>query len=72
MIRLEATAGKATDTEERDEEDHEVKVTLDDGTETDVRLNKDFSIVGSEAETANESDNSEGTSNPVLDRQPSR
>jgi len=50
--------GQVTETEVGDEESYyEVEVTLDNGDETDVQLNKDFSVVGSETETETETDN---------------
>ena len=43
--------GRVTDTEVGDEESYyEVEVTLDDGSEVDVQLDEDFSVVGSERE----------------------
>lgn len=49
--------GQVTETEVGDEESYyEVEVTLDNGEETDVQLNRDFSVVGSEAETGDEDD----------------
>lgn len=43
--------GRVTDTEIGDEESlYEIEVTLDDGSETDVQLDADFNVVGSEAE----------------------
>ncbi len=49
---LEHTGGgQVTDTEVGDEESYyEVEVTLDDGSETDVQLDRDFTVVGSEAD----------------------
>lgn len=45
--------GRVTGTEVGDEESYyEVEVTLDNGTEVDVQLDKDFKVVGSEADTA--------------------
>ena len=44
--------GRVTGTEVGDEESYyEIEVTLDNGTETDVQLDKDFNVVGSEADT---------------------
>ena len=44
--------GRVTGTEVGDEESYyEIEVTLDNGTETDVQLDKDFKVVGSEADT---------------------
>ena len=43
--------GRVTETEVGDEESYyEVEVTLDDGSEVDVQLNRDFEVVGSEPE----------------------
>lgn len=43
--------GRVTDTEEGDEDSYyEVEVTLDDGTQVDVQLDRDFNVVGSEQE----------------------
>jgi hypothetical protein len=49
---LEATGeGTVTETEAGDEESYyEVEVTLDDGTQTDVQVNRNFEVVGSEAD----------------------
>lgn len=47
----ETGGGKVTETEVGDEESYfEVEVTLDDGSETDVQVNRDFEVVGSEVE----------------------
>lgn len=47
--------GRVTGTEVGDEEGaYEVEVTLDDGTETDVHLDEDFQVLGSEAESGDE------------------
>lgn len=52
--------GRVTETEVGDEESYyEVEVTLDDGSEVDVQLDKDFQVVGSEAETGSEQDDSD-------------
>lgn len=52
--------GRVTETEAGDEEGaYEVEVTLDDGTETDVHLDKDFNILTAQAESADE-DESKG------------
>ena len=49
--------GQVTDTEVGDEESYyEVEITLGNGAETDVQLNRDFTVVGSEAETGNADD----------------
>src|SRR5688572_10301126 len=49
---LEHTGGgQVTDTEVGDEESYyEVEVTLDDGSQTDVQLDRDFEVVSSEAD----------------------
>ena len=45
--------GRVTGTEVGDEESYyEIEVTLDNGTEVDVQLDKDFKVVSSEADTA--------------------
>lgn len=47
--------GRVTGTEEGDEESYyEVEVTLDDGREVDVQLDRDFNVVGSEVDDPNE------------------
>ena len=47
--------GKVTDTEVGDEEGYyEVEVRLDDGSETDVHLDKDFNVIGAEGEGADD------------------
>ena len=53
---LEHTGGgEVTETEVGDEESYyEVEVTLDDGSETDVQLDRDFNVVGSEADKGGE------------------
>ncbi len=44
--------GRVTDTEEGDEESYyEVEVTKDDGSQVDVQLDRNFKVVGSEADT---------------------
>jgi hypothetical protein len=44
--------GTVTDSEVGDEEGYyEIEVTMADGTEIDVHLDKDFSVIGSETET---------------------
>jgi uncharacterized membrane protein YkoI len=49
--------GEVTETEVGDEESYyEVEVTLDDGSQVDVQLNRDFEVVGSEGEDDGESD----------------
>ncbi|MGH9229362.1 MAG: hypothetical protein ACRD07_11680 [Acidimicrobiales bacterium] len=49
---LEATGeGRVTETEVGDEESYyEVEVTLDDGSQVDVQLDRDFRVVGSSAD----------------------
>ncbi|MGH9118608.1 MAG: hypothetical protein ACRD0A_12265 [Acidimicrobiales bacterium] len=43
--------GRVTDTEVGDEESYyEVEVTLEDGSQVDVQLNRDFEVVGDEAD----------------------
>lgn len=47
--------GRVTETEVGDEEGaYEVEITLEDGTETDVHLDKSFTVLGSEAESDDE------------------
>jgi len=47
--------GRVTDTEVGDEEGYyEVEVTLNDGGEVDVHLDAEFTVLGTEAETAGE------------------
>jgi hypothetical protein len=49
--------GTVSDTEVGDEESlYEVEVTLDDGSQVDVQLDRDFNVVGDEAESAGEDD----------------
>lgn len=51
--------GKVTETEVGDEESYyEVEVTLDDGSEVDVQLDKGFNVVGSESDSGSESEGS--------------
>ena len=48
--------GEVTGTEVGDEESYyEVEVTLDDGSQVDVQLDRDFQVVGSEADDESES-----------------
>ena len=50
--------GRVTDTEEGDEDSYyEVEVTLEDGSEVDVQLDRDFNVVGSEPDTPDPNDN---------------
>jgi uncharacterized membrane protein YkoI len=47
--------GRVTETEVGDEESYyEVEVTRDDGSQVDVQLDRDFNVVGSEADRAGE------------------
>lgn len=57
-VALEHTGeGRVTETEEGDEDSYyEVEVTLDSGGEVDVQLDRDFAVVGSEAENGRDSD----------------
>ena len=49
--------GTVSDTEVGDEESlYEVEVTLDDGSQVDVQLDRGFNVVGDEAESAGEDD----------------
>lgn len=49
--------GVVTETEEGDEDSYyEVEVTLDDGTQVDVQLDRTFTVVGTEAETGPDDD----------------
>ena len=59
---LEHTGGGAvTDTEVGDEEGfYEVEVTLDDGTQVDVHLDKDFAVLSDESDGAGDADESSG------------
>ena len=53
--------GTVSDTEVGDEESYyEVEVTLDDGSQTDVQLDRGFNVVGDEADGANEDDSGDG------------
>jgi uncharacterized membrane protein YkoI len=61
LERAEAAAlahtgqGTVSETEVGDEESYyEVEVTLDDGSQTDVQLDRDFNVVGGEADGADE------------------
>jgi hypothetical protein len=48
--------GRVTDTEIDDEDSYyEVEVTLDDGRQIDVQLDEDFNVVGSDADTEDDS-----------------
>jgi len=47
--------GKVTDTEVGDQEGYyEVEVTLDDGSQVDVHLSEDFTVIGSEPDVADD------------------
>ena len=49
--------GRVTETEVGDEESYyEVEVTLDDGSQVDVQLDKSFNVVGSDADDDGSSD----------------
>ena len=60
---LEHTGGgTVTDTEQGDEESYyEVEVTLDDGSQVDVQLDRSFEVVGDEAEGVGEEDEEAGS-----------
>jgi hypothetical protein len=50
--------GRVTETEVGDEESYyEVEVTLDDGSQVDVQLDRSFNVVGSEGDEENEGSN---------------
>ena len=56
----ETGGGEVTETEVGDEESYyEVEVTLDDGTQVDVQLDREFNVVGSETDGAHEDDGAE-------------
>jgi len=56
----ETGEGTVSETEVGDEESYyEVEVTLDDGSEVDVQLNRDFEAVSSEAEDESEEESGE-------------
>ncbi len=53
----ETGGGKVTETEVNDEESYyEVEVTLENGDQVDVQLDKDFNVVGSESDSQSETD----------------
>ena len=53
----ETGGGTVTETEQGDEESlYEVEVTLDNGDQVDVQLDKDFTVVGSETDSESETD----------------
>ena len=61
----ETGGGTVTETETGDEESYyEVEVTLDDGTMTDVQVNRDFQVVGSEDDGADEDESGRTTTDP--------
>ena len=52
--------GTVSGTEVHDEESlYEVEVTLDDGSQTDVQLDRDFNVVGGEADDGEEDEGAE-------------
>lgn len=54
--------GRVTETETGDEESYyEVEVTLDGGRQVDVQLDKEFKVVGSEADRGTGNDSDEGS-----------
>lgn len=56
----ETGGGTVTETETGDEESfYEVEVTLDDGSQVDVQLDRDFDVVGSEADDESEDESGE-------------
>jgi uncharacterized membrane protein YkoI len=55
------TPGRVTGTETGDEESYyEVEVTLDDGSQTDVQLDRGFNVVGGETDSGEEDESGEG------------
>ena len=53
----ETGGGTVTETEVGDEESYyEVEVTLDNGDQVDVQLDRDFAVVGSESDSESETD----------------
>lgn len=51
--------GRVSETEVGDEESlYEIEVTLPDGSQTDVQLDRDFNVVGNETDTAGEDEGS--------------
>jgi uncharacterized membrane protein YkoI len=53
----ETGGGRVTETEVGDEESmYEVEVTLDDGSQVDVQLDRSFNVVGSETDSGEEDD----------------
>jgi uncharacterized membrane protein YkoI len=56
-----AGGGSVTDTEVGDEESYfEVEVTLDDGSQVDVQLDRDFHVVGSERNGSGDDEHGNG------------
>jgi hypothetical protein len=52
--------GRVTETEIQDEDSfYEVEVTLDDGTQVDVQLDRSFAVVGDEAESGDTEDDAD-------------
>lgn len=52
--------GQVTETEAGDEESYyEVEVTLDDGSQTDVQLDRGFNVVGGETDSGEEDESGE-------------
>jgi uncharacterized membrane protein YkoI len=57
----ETGGGEVTETEVGDEESYyEVEVTLDDGSQVDVQLDRDFQVVGQEADGEGDDEGSGG------------
>lgn len=57
----ETGGGRVTETEVGDEESYyEVEVTLDDGSQVDVQLDRDFHVVGSSADEEKPGDDERG------------
>ena len=57
-----AGEGRVTGTEVGDEESYyEVEVTLDDGREVDVQLDKDFNVVGSKTDAGDSKSDTDGS-----------
>ena len=53
--------GRVTETEVGDEESYyEVEVTLDDGSQVDVQLDRDFQVVGTDGDGAGKDDGGSG------------
>jgi uncharacterized membrane protein YkoI len=62
QVALEHTGGgSVTDTEIADEDSYyEVEVTLDDGSQVDVQLDRDFHVVGSDRDGSGEDERGNG------------